>query len=450
MRSIDKQQLRSARPRALAMSALATMCLAACGGGGGGGADAASAQGAMSSPSGTTASAAAPVQAVGPITTGPQAQRINGTTAGNQVGSAIARLASGGHVVAWNSQAVDGTTAVCAQRYAADGQAAGAQACIPTRGATTNIKPAVAALADGGHVIAWVVRDDGGSQTGVRTQRYDANGTPAGAEQKVNLRSGDELYPVAAAGLAGGGYVIAWKSTTSDILVRRFDAAGMPQGEEQRANAFLSRTGGSRYSPAVASLADGGWVVGWSSQFQDGASGSAIYVQRFGADGAPAGSETRVSDPAQNGVNPALAPLAGGGYLLTWQSGERVLAQRFATDGAAQDAATPVDASEVAADCYQRHAPTSCRITQRTPALAVLEDGSYVITWNAGPGNYLYARRFSAQGGALGAVTQLADGQGPAVAATGAGGFMVSWHAWDLDGDMGGIYGRRFDASAAR
>ncbi len=468
MRSIVKQDIRGSRLGAAAVWAAVAVMLAGCGGGGGGGggtsdAGAAPVQshasptvstaGAAAPPSGGTAPATAAPTATAPASgaDGSQEQRINSTTAGNQVGAAIVRLRSGGHVVAWNSQASDTSTSICAQRYSADGAAVGTQDCRATGVATTGIKPTVAALDDGGYLIAWVVRDDGSSQTGVRAQRYDANGTPVGDEQKVNARSADDLYPVAAAGLAGGGWVVAWKSTqpASDILVRRFDAAGAPQGEEQRANAFFGRSGGSRHHPAVASLADGGWVVAWSSQFQDdGAVGSAIYVQRFGAAGTPVGSEVRVSDSAQDSVTPALAALANGGWLLTWQAGERVVAQRFNAGGTAQGAATLVDATEAAAECYQRAAPVTCPVTQRTPAATALDDGGYLIAWNAGPGMYLYARRFSAQGSAVGAVTQVADGPAPAAAGTSTGGFMIAWHAWGRDGDMGGIYGRRFGAQA--
>ena len=43
-------------------------------------------------------------------------------------------------------------------------------------------------------------------------------------------------------------------------------------------------TTGSQYQPTVAALDDGGFVISWTSQYQDG-SNTGVYSQRFDANG---------------------------------------------------------------------------------------------------------------------------------------------------------------------
>ena len=51
---------------------------------------------------------------------------------------------------------------------------------------SNQISPSVAVDADGDFVIAWQSRDQDGSGYGVFAQRYNAAGTPQGAEFRVN------------------------------------------------------------------------------------------------------------------------------------------------------------------------------------------------------------------------------------------------------------------------
>ena len=70
----------------------------------------------------------------------------------------------------------------------------------------------------------------------------------------------------------------------------------------------------------MTALNDGGFVVTWSSDGQDG-SGYGIYGQRYAADGTPVGSEFRAntftsSDQAYSSVT----ALNDGGFVVTWSS----------------------------------------------------------------------------------------------------------------------------------
>ena len=65
----------------------------------------------------------------------------------------------------------------------------------------------------------------------------------------------------------------------------------IPTGTDTQVNTYTS---GDQIYSSVTALNDGGFVVTWSSDGQDG-SGYGIYGQRYAADGTPVGSEFRAN-----------------------------------------------------------------------------------------------------------------------------------------------------------
>ena len=333
-------------------SALAALWLTACGGGG----DSATSTVALAS-SATPGQAAAQLPAAQqPVQTAPSAQgpvqgvptapgsaefRVNTTTAGRQENSSIVRLKSGGHVIAWISNpemfggvvVPPGARGVCTQRYGVDGQALGQEICIAPDAVFMN-RPALAALDDGGYLLVWPERQSNGSgdDHNLFAQRFDANGVAVRAVQQINsiTLSSFLFSTITAAGLADGGYGVTWVTprtadTSPDIYARRFDAEGVacPCGPEKRVNTFTDSLNlAIRTSPAIAALADGGYLVTWVSIGQGGFEGSALYAQRYGANNSPIGSETLLTPDTFGdllGVSaPAVAGLTGGGYAVTY------------------------------------------------------------------------------------------------------------------------------------
>ena len=293
---------------------LAALWLTACGGG-----DSVSATTALAfSPAPAQAVAQLPA-AVGQTQTGAPALaaapstgefRVNTTAGSSQSNPVIARLQNGNHVVVWKSEqttptagAPEGVQGVCTQRYGADGKALGTQACLASDVALSSA-PAVAALADGGYLLAWAKPENNsyGSNANIWAQRFDGNGTAIASVQQINsvTRFGASL---SAAGLADGGYVVAWTSSKStlnasaNIFARRFgaDGAPCPCGVERQVNTFsgLPADGASQSESVVAALKDGGYVVIWVSTNQNGFQGGAVYAQRYGRDhnGGPVGPD---------------------------------------------------------------------------------------------------------------------------------------------------------------
>lgn len=311
---------------------------------------------------------------------------------------------------------------------------------------------AVAPLTDGGYLVAWtsVGQDDSGS--GVYARRYAADGSAGLGEARVNgTTAGDQTYGDAA-GLADGGYVVTWTSAAQDgsgggVYAQRYAADGRALGSEFQVNTTLA--GDQRYSDAAA-LDDGGYLVSWTASGQDG-SGDGVYAQRYAADGSALGGEFQVNaTTAGSQIFSDAAALADGGLLLTWtsfgqdSSGWGIYARRYAADG------TPLG------DEFQVNATaTGNQIFSDAAALA---DGGSLVTWTSsaqdGSAEGVFAQRYAADGSAVAGefrvnATTTGSQTFSDAAALDDGGFLVSWTSSGQDGSGEGVYARRYAADGS-
>src|SRR5262249_5380039 len=191
---------------------------------------------------------------------------------------AAAGLKGGGFVIVY-----PWTNGLFGQRYNADGSVAGAHFPINSTYLSEGyvILPTVASLVDGGFIASWASCPSGsgvgqdGSGCGVYAQRFNADGSRAGDEFRVNTHTKDDQFHPAAAGLTDGGFVIVWHSkgqgeTIFGIYGQRYNSDGTRLGEEFRISA--SAAGGVNSIPSISALRDGGFAVAWASK--DSVSGS--------------------------------------------------------------------------------------------------------------------------------------------------------------------------------
>jgi len=251
----------------------------------------------------------------------------------------VTSLSTGGYAVTWQSyDPVGSAWSIFVTRYDAAGVAVGSETKVNVTAANFQVVPtATAALPDGGYMVVWPSYGQDGSEWGVYAQRYSSSGATIGAETLINTGTATDQYDPAIAVLSGGGYVVVWRSYLQDgsdngIYAQRFDASGQPLGSEFRVNTTVA---GEQIEPAITALADGGFVMTWMSISQDG-SGWGIYAQRYDAGGAPVGGETRINTTtADNQESPSVTGLPDGGYVVTWMSngqdgsGSGIYAQRF-------------------------------------------------------------------------------------------------------------------------
>jgi hypothetical protein len=390
----------------------------------------------------------APTATIGGVPIGAET-RVNTTTASDQSSPSVAVLSGGGYVVTWQSNNQDGSgNGIYSQRYDASGVAQGAETLVNTTTASDQATPSVAALSGGGYVVIWhSMNQDAANTWGVYSQRYDASGVKQGAETLVNTTTASDQYFPSVAALSGGGYVVTWHSQNQDgsgagVYSQRYDASGVKQGAETLVN---TTTANEQSASSVTALSNGGYVVTWQSFGQDG-SGYGVYSQRYDASGVKQGAETLVNTTtAGEQSGPSVAALSGGGYVVTWQSfgqdgsGYGVYSQRYDASGVAQGTETRVN--------------TTTAGDQLNPSVAALSGGGYVVTWQSnlqdGSGYGVYSQRYDASGVAQGAETRVntttANEQStPSVGALSGGGYVVTWQSNLQDGSGLGVYSQRY------
>jgi hypothetical protein len=265
--------------------------------------------------------------------------RVNTFTALRQGLPSVACDPAGNFVIAWESYGQDGSSyGVFAQRYASTGAPLGAEFRVNSFTADIQRVPSTAADAAGNFVVAWQSLDEDGNGYGVFAQRYANTGSPVAGEFRVNtFTPGSQSFPSVTSDPAGQ-FVVAWMSSSGQdgsllgVFAQRYASTGLPLGGEFRANSY---TTGSQDRPAVASDADGNFVIAWTSQDQDG-SGFGVFAQRYGSTGAPLGGEFRVNTFTTSYQRiPSVASDPAGNFVIAWHSftqdgsNEGVFAQRY-------------------------------------------------------------------------------------------------------------------------
>ena len=386
------------------------------------------------------------------ITLGRDEQRVNSTTISDQYYPKVSALVDGGWVVSWASYGQDGNSdGIYQQRYSAGGLPLGGEVLVNNTTSSAQQFQGVTALADGGWLLSWMSWGDG-SSSGIYQQRFTTAGMATGGEVRVNTTiANSQSYP-SVTGLADGGWLVSWQSQAQngddwDIYQQRFNAAGVANGGEVRVNTV---TINDQDFPKVTALTDGGWVVCWQSMQQDG-EGRGIYQQRYSSNGAPIGNELRVNATTSGYQElPDLTALVDGGWLVSWTSfgqdgsGYGVYQQRYSAAGTPTGGEVRVNTTTANHQLYD--------------SVAGLSDGGWLVTWQSlaqdGSGNGIYQQRYSAAGTAIGAEirvnsTTTAEQTRPSVTTLADGGWLVSWMSQYQDGDGWGIYQQRFDASGA-
>ena len=281
--------------------------------------------------------------------------RVNEETDKDQEDPTVTGLDGGGFVVTWWTDDQDGSgKGFYARQYDANGNATTGEFEVNTYTSAAQTEPSVTALGDGGYVIAWRSQDQdpggSGGEDGVYGQRYDANGNAQGSEFRINSTTDDDEDTPDIAGLDGGGFVAVWESDDQDgeddgvygqrfdasgnkvgsgkgVYARQYDASGNAVGNEFEVNTYTSS---NQTAPSVTALGDGGYVIAWQSQDQEGAGSDAddgVYGQRYDASGNAVGGEFRLNTTtAGDQQKPAVAGLGSSAAAKHRTAGDRRLA----------------------------------------------------------------------------------------------------------------------------
>lgn len=400
------------------------------------------------------------------ILVGPVFQ-VNTYTIDDQTDPAVCRAADGKFVVTWFSEPAGGAVG---QRFADDGARLGGEFAV--RGTS----PSVACDAEGDFVTAAI--GDGRSSIGVFARRFSSNGSALGGGFVDAQTAGTQQQPdVCRSGT--GEFVVAWTSADGNgtgVFARGFSSDGKASSEEFQANVT---TIGSQSQPTIACGSDGDAIVAWTdaSTFP-----ARIAARRFAASSSPQGTEfSSLPQPSFALLSPDVGRGGFGEFAVVWQADRTVAGLN--------------DPNRVRGQTYSNEALkigaeidfTAVRTISKAPTVASSPDGAYVVAWERQDfgqcrlspicsGNaqcvavnpdfpfcrdgiccdtasigkpHIAAQRFLNGGALLGSEFQVsvattAVHEQPAVAADAGGDTVIIWKSLGVDGDAGGIFGRRY------
>ena len=311
--------------------------------------------------------------------------------------------------------------------------------------ATTDSFPAIAGLSNGKYVTVWAsVSGDSGFITEIKGQMLNGDDTPFGSVFTISTPDNFDQTSPSVTGLADGKFVVSWtdqhlevtadgnETISTDVQAQFYNANGTASGPATTVNASVF---GPQLQSNAASLVGGGAVVVFMSAVFAGQTDfqlqRQVFAQRYDANGAAVGTNTVVgTSPSTYNVTPAAAGLQDGGFVVAFTE---LLGEAPDTDGAIFF--QRFDASGTSTGAAVR-ANTTTDGQQRSPSIATLTDGSFVIAWQTDPVSggtaTVSAQHLTAAGAPLGGevtvtTTALGFGATPAIAATHDGGYTIAW-----------------------
>lgn len=333
--------------------------------------------------------------------------QVSADTTAYPLAPAVAADGQGRFVVAWTFYTGGSGYRVRARRYDASGIPSGSEFPVATDTTFDQVEPAVAADGQGNFVVIWSGYGSTGTDTSgfsIHARLFDGSGAPLGPRFQVNSYTTNHQVHPAVARDGSGNFVVVWTSVGSSgtdtsggsVQARRFEADGTPLGAEVQVNLF---TTGHQWFPSVAADGQGRFVVAWASNGSSGSDTSLYSVQarRYDADGNPLGDEFQVNTyTSDNQWFPAVAADSQGNFLVSWESlggvdadGWSVQARRYHADGTPRSAQFQVN--------------TYTTADQRFPAVAADGSGNFVVAFSSlgsngsdTDGSSIFARRFDA------------------------------------------------------
>lgn len=383
-------------------------------------------------------------------------------------GSQIAVLGSTGKfAVSWLGQlGSEPNFSIFVQIFNADGSKSGVPLQFDSPLATTNLRETLANILSLNEAGDFVVVLSGDNTTGpysssVWVQKVHADGTLIGTPVQLDGvptdRNGNtDLSPQVAAVGNDGSFVVTWfgidgasSPTDYSVFAQKFGADGQPVGGLQTLETIAPDQSSQEANPRIASLGpDGSYAITWAGYAPGDLSKSAVYVQRFAADGSAQGSLQRL-DGAQ-GLFTDNAPNIGavgttGKYVVAWtgynsttNNDTSIYVQLFGVDGAPINSPAKLDG-----------APDSSLLDMAVQIVALGSNGDFAIAWTgynnaAHSESSIYVQKFHADGSLNGTAfkfdaydrpTTGADGFADVIGLGDNGDFLLAWAGQDADGD---------------
>jgi len=322
------------------------------------------------------------------------------------------------------------------QRFDSDGNPIGANQKVNDDLGTDDQSGSQMAMdKDGNFVVVWHDNRDGNYN--IYVQRFDSSGNPVGFNFKINDDASVARQLRPSIGMdSNGNFVVTWidgRDGGQDIYAQRFDNAAIPVGANFCVNESRYAIMGSHWHPGMnVSMSDAGlFGVTWTTD-ADYDEQSQLCVRFFhwatGESIAPTSVVTGdVSHTPKIGMDDA------GRSTIIWYHSGAVMARRYNLSG------NPVTSAYVIDDASWYAVPSM---------IAVRPSGEFVVCFWVGSNNIRYTRvrRFDASGNPIGASFQVdtEEAWAGSIAITSAGQFVVGYCRKSITGDL---YSQRFDWS---
>jgi Ca2+-binding RTX toxin-like protein len=258
---------------------------------------------------------------------------VNQVTASSQLNPAVTLLASGNFVVTWDQMGGTGSTItsldVKGQIFSPTGARVGSEFMVNTTTAAYQQISSVTALADGGFVVTWHDNSSTnpyGDYGFTGAQVFSDTGAKVGSEFRVNTVATNDQRGATVAALSNGGFVVAWTDTSGAgtpgagyyAKFQLFTAGGAKVGGE----VTIDTSGTSTYdSVRVAELAGGGFLATWVGEVWSGGYilSSQLFGQVYDESGQAAGSRLTLSAASPYHWDATVESLADGSFVVTYQ-----------------------------------------------------------------------------------------------------------------------------------
>ncbi|MBN2581092.1 MAG: trypsin-like serine protease, partial [Pirellulales bacterium] len=337
---------------------------------------------------------------------------------------------------------------------------------------------AVAADADGDHIVVWTDTDPYTHKETVKYRIFNANGTAASSVKNVFDTTANQCNATVACN-ATGDFVVTWTQIdatgNADIWARRFHANGTALEEAFRVNSF---TDGNQNWSNVAMDRDGDFAVTWSSYGQEKNGqpglGYGVYATRFNSLGQVEIPEFQVNTEVEGDQFHSSIVLTEDRWMVVAFEGPGAISPNQEIFVRSFDSKGSPAMMDYSMASQQTEGSTAYFADSRYPDIAASPDGEVlVVAWQElredGTGWNIRARTFSVlqnlnvpptglfftnpDAFTVNTTTDI-DQTYPSVAVDYNGTFVIAWSGYgdqllqnDPSGD--GVFYRRYDATGA-
>lgn len=320
--------------------------------------------------------------------------------------------------------------------------------------------PAIAVSPLGTFVVAWESEEQDGEGEGIYARLYRSGGSASGPEFRVNTTTEDDQINPDVAMDANGGFVVVWESETNEgqsIYAQRYNASGQQFNSEFRVNPTVDS---ENSDPSIAQNRNGAFVVAWAASGVDDdvalnadPNSTGVYVQRYDNQGAPLDSTIRVNTTTLNAQdNPDVAIQSNGSFIVVWESDGQ--------DGGGSGIFAQRYNSIGTAIGIEFQINNVITSNQINPVIAVDTVGNFVVAWESngqdGSGSGIYARLYDTDGNPratqfrVNSTTQ-GDQSEPTIGMDAEGNFTIAWTSQRNDNDeRSGIYAQQYSLNGDR